>query len=243
MTTKQYSKREIALELILEYIIENNLKAGDKLPSERQLSQLWDINRMTVRNAIQKLANEHVLTIKPGLGSFIAQKRLVRNLQDTYGFYESADNSSRTINTVVLELSAIEANKDLGQKMELSIGSPIFKLVRLRYLDDIPTSYPIVYVDANKFSGFLNIDLEGKSFYKEIKRIYDIESYDGEQSISITYCSEEEAKLLGLDEGSPVLFISGVSRTEDGEIFEYFKELVRSDQVILASELKRKEIL
>lgn len=241
MAKQKYNKREDVLELLEDYILENNLVAGDKLPSERQFSEMWEINRMTVRNAIQKLANEHVLTIQPGSGTFVAQNRLVRNLQDTHGFYESALDDSRTIKTVVLELSKIEANKDLGQKMKLVLGSPIFKLVRLRYLGDVPTSYSMVYLDGKRFKNFLELDLNNKSLYQEIERLYGIMPFEGEQSISITYCSEDEAALLGLEIDSPVFFQSGITRDKDGKIFEYFKELLRSDQVLLASELRRKE--
>lgn len=241
MARQKYNKREDVLELIEDYILENNLKAGDKLPSERQLSEMWDLNRMTVRNAIQKLANENILNIHPGSGTYVAHERLVRNLQDTFGFYESAVGDSRTIKTVVLELSRIEANKDLGQKMKLVLGSPIFKLVRLRFLGDIPTSYSMVYLDGKRFENFDQLDLNNKSFYREIKRIYGIVPNEGQHSISITYCSQDEAELLDLEENSPVLFQSGITRDKNGKIFEYFKELLRSDQVLLASELRRKE--
>lgn len=241
MATQKYNKRENVLELIENYIFANGLVAGDKLPSERQLSEMWDLNRMTIRNAIQKLSNENILKIVPGSGTYVAPERLVRNLQDTYGFYESAVGDSRMIKTIILDLSLIEANKDLGQKMKLVLGSPIYKLVRLRYLGDVPTSYSMVYLDGKRFENFLDMDLNNKSLYREIKRVYDINPFEGEQSISVTYCSEDEAKLLDLEVDSPVLFQSGITRDKDGKIFEYFKELLRSDQVLLASELRRKE--
>lgn len=240
--TRKYNKREEAVELLEEYILRNNLQGGDRLPSERQLSELWGFNRMTVRNAIQKLANEHVLTIVSGSGTYVAKKRLIRNLQNTLGFHESAEIDSRTISTIVLESSVIEANKHLGQKLKIVLGSPVIKLVRMRYLDDIPTSYSMVYLDAKRCEFIENLSLDNVSLYKALREKFEVEPCSGEQSISITYCTEYEANLFNLEEGSPIFFQSGVTRDNNGKIFEYFKELTRSDQIILASELKRKEI-
>ena len=66
-------------ESIESYIIENNMKAGDLLPSERKLSELFGANRLTVRAALKFLRNEHIICTEHGKGNFIAPKKIVED--------------------------------------------------------------------------------------------------------------------------------------------------------------------
>ena len=50
--------REQALEQIMAYILENKLSADDKLPPEREMCQMWGVNRCTLRSAIAALAEQ-----------------------------------------------------------------------------------------------------------------------------------------------------------------------------------------
>ena len=241
MSTQKIKQREKAIDLLENFIIEKELEPGEKLPSERTLSELWDVNRMTLRKAILKLSNEGVLKIVPGSGTYLAKKRLVRNLQDIKGFYQCAADENREIKTKIVEISMIEANKDIGQKMHLVLGSKVIKLIRVRYLQDTPTTYSMIFMDGERLAGLMDEDLTNGSLYKLLREKYGIEPYNGEESISIAYCDEHEASWLEVEVDSPVIFQSGITRDEDSNIFEYFKELTRSDQVVFASELKRRK--
>jgi GntR family transcriptional repressor for pyruvate dehydrogenase complex len=61
---------------LIDYIINNNLKAGEKLPNEFALTQLLGVGRSTVREAVKTLVSRNVLKVKQGAGTFVAAKQL-----------------------------------------------------------------------------------------------------------------------------------------------------------------------
>jgi len=74
---KNYSVKKVMLrtqvaDAIERYIIENDLKVGDKLPSERELAKMLSIGRNTLREGLRKLELAGVIEIKNGLGSYVA---------------------------------------------------------------------------------------------------------------------------------------------------------------------------
>lgn len=81
--------REQALEQIMAYILENKLSADDKLPPEREMCQMWGVNRCTLRSAIAALTEQGIVYAVQGSGTRIAH-RFRRILQDLQGFSEYA---------------------------------------------------------------------------------------------------------------------------------------------------------
>lgn len=68
---KPQSLVEQAVESILNFISERDLEVGDKLPTESELTQLLGVGRSTIREAISRLANHGVLTVRQGKGTFL----------------------------------------------------------------------------------------------------------------------------------------------------------------------------
>ncbi|OPJ64723.1 FadR/GntR family transcriptional regulator [Clostridium chromiireducens] len=61
-------------ERIIQLIIENDWKAGDKLPNEYELADKLDVGRSTIREAIKALVSRNILEIRRGAGTFISEK-------------------------------------------------------------------------------------------------------------------------------------------------------------------------
>lgn len=61
-------------EQIIQLIIENDWKSGDKLPNEYELAEMLKVGRSTIREAIRALTSRNILEIKRGSGTFISEK-------------------------------------------------------------------------------------------------------------------------------------------------------------------------
>ena len=68
---------EQAVEQIRSLILEGTLKPGDKLPSENKLSEMLDVSRSSVREALRSLESKGIITVKSGTGAFVAEDALV----------------------------------------------------------------------------------------------------------------------------------------------------------------------
>ncbi len=239
MIGKSQKRQNAAIEKIEDYIIENELKAGDKLPSERHMVELWGFNRTTLRFAIRYLSLIGVLDVKKGSGTFIAPRKLVKNLQDAKGTFDFAKESSKDLKTKVLAFSKEKSSKKISTKMNIDEGAYVYKLARLRYLDGVPVTYTIAYLNASMFKDLEDFDFNEKSLYTVLRNHYGLIISGGEEVLNISYCDEYESEIFGIEEGSALIYQTGTTKDCKGVVFEYFEESTRSEYIVFASELKR----
>lgn len=230
--------RDEALEKIEYYIIENKLPAHTKIPSERDLSELWGFNRTTLRAAIKRLIVEGKLYQKKGSGTYIAVPKLIRNLRDLRALSIIVWENGQTLSNKVLSVDVIESNKQITKKLQLPLGHKVYALSRLRFIDGEPATIENSFLDYNKFPNFIEHDFNIESLYSVIEKDYNIKLASGEEQIGIAYATADEAQRLGILEGQAVFYLSGVVYNDNAEPIEYFKSVVRSDMMRFASELR-----
>lgn len=231
--------RDEATEKIECYIIKNKLEPHSKIPSERDMCKMWDFNRTTLRSAIQRLVVEGKLYQKKGSGTYVAQPKLIRNLQDLRALSTLVKNNGQTLTNKVLSVDIIESNKQITQKLHLPLGHKVYVLTRLRSIDGEPVTIENCFMDYGRFSSFSEHDFTNESLYSVIENEYNIQIMQGEERLGIAYATNYEAELLGLDVGQAVFYLTGVSYDGQGEPVEYFKSIVRADKIRFASILKR----
>lgn len=240
MSLENQRPREEAMEKIESYIIENKLRPNDKLPSERSMCMMWDINRTTLRSAIRQLMLEGKIYSKNGSGTYVSPKKLLKNLQDVDGFYDTAIKANRQPSTKLLNVDICETNKELGKRMELKLGHKLLRVCRIRLLEGIPVMYETSWLDYERFPHLEKYITEASSLYQVLEKEYKLDITGGKEKLSIAYCDEKEAYYLDLDEGNPVIYQSGIAFDDKEVIFEYFKSITRSEYVCFASELRRR---
>ena len=77
-------------EFVLQYINEHQLKPHDKLPTERELSTSLNVNRITLRNGLQKLIDKGMIYSHRGKGYFVCPQKINRTL--CYFSFPEADS-------------------------------------------------------------------------------------------------------------------------------------------------------
>ncbi|MBY0146421.1 GntR family transcriptional regulator [Neobacillus niacini] len=238
MDNNQLKPREEVVEKIEYYIDKNQLRPHDKLPSERQLCEVLGTSRTTLRSAIKRLIMEGVVYSKRGAGTFVAPQKLVRNLQDMESLSKSAEEANKVLSTKVLFADIIECNKELSKRMKLTLGSKIYCLQRLRLIDGIPSMMELAYIDYSLCNGIEQYDFSNESLYRILGDVYNVKIDHGSESLSVTYVSEQESELLDVESGTPVFYIRGNVYTEDEKMVEFYKSIVRADQIRFSSVLK-----
>lgn len=230
--------REEAVEKIESYIQQNQLRPHDKLPSERDLCEALGTSRTTLRNAIKRLIIEGVIYSKRGAGTFVAPQKLVRNLQDMESLSKSAMEANKVLSTKVIYADIIECNKDLSKRMKLTLGSKIYCLQRLRLIDGIPAMIELAYFDYSLCKGIEQYDFSQESIYRTLEEVYNVKIDHGSETLSVTYVSEQESELLDVENGTPVFYLAGNVFTKDEKTIEFYKSIVRADQIRFSSILK-----
>ncbi|MGF7059663.1 GntR family transcriptional regulator [Brassicibacter mesophilus] len=236
--------RSITLDIqiyfeIKKYINKNELKTGDRLPSERELSEIFNVQRLTVREALKRLKNEGIVYSIRGSGNYIAEEKIQRNLSKFESLTNTIKKIGFNIKTKVIYIKEIESNKKLSNIMDVTLGTKVYEVKRLRFVKDIPLALETSYIPVRYAQGLNNCDLENKSLYETLENQYNIKLSSANQEIFMVFADKEESKLLGIGEGDALLMLKGTVLDSEGKKIEYSKSLTRGDRCVFTSELTR----
>lgn len=231
------NSRDYATELIESYIVDSGLEADDRLPSERDMCAMWDLNRTTLRNAIRRLVDTGVLYSKTGSGTYIAPPKFVRNLQDVYGFSEAVRLAGRVPGSRMISAELREADKYISRHLHVPLGTKVFGLRRVRLIDGIPVGVETAYVNVKLCPGIESHDFSSESLFDVMHIDYGIKIMSGDEKLSVTTLDAVEAELLGMEEGHPAIYKSGYTVDANGEPVDCYRTVALSEYVRYATEM------
>lgn len=240
MKTYEPSPREQAIEQIEAYILKNNLKANDKLPPERELCQMWDANRNTLRSALKRLISRGKISSSWGSGIRIAP-RITRTLQDLQGFTEYTLSRGMKPSSRLLSFSRTECDVKMSERFGIQTGSPLYRITRLRLMDGTPILLENSYIDAMLTPDLEEHDLVNESLFDLLAEVYDVHIDHGRERVSVTFATLEEAEHLEIQEGDPAFWMVTETFNPEGKLVEYCRTIGRADMMDLSSTLFWKE--
>ena len=215
-------------------------KPGQQIIPEVKICELLDISRTVVRQTYQELVNEGFLIKKKAKGTYIAETKISENLvQSLMGFYEDMTARGFKVKNDILCQKKIPASPRVAKKLGLEVGEEVIVLRRLRKLNDEPTVLDKTYIPYKLCPGLLNENLVSKSLYGCIEGKCNLKINRGTRYIEATIATKEEAELLNVKKGSPLLYIESINILDNGVPLEYYIALHRGDRSRLVTELKR----
>ena len=230
--------REEAVELIECYLHANDIPPHGKLPAEREMCEMWGLNRTTLRAAIRRLTEMGKLYGLKGSGTYVAPPKLERNLQDAKSTTESVRGDGRQLKTTVLESEVILADHYISEKLQVPEETRVLFMRRLRIMDGVPYMIETNYVNLSLCPRLIDHDFTNESLYRVLS-YYNVFPFSGEESIGITYATESEARQLRIDEGGSLFFLTGIARDYNNVPVEFFKSVARPDMVRFSSILRK----
>lgn len=230
--------RDEATERIECYILENNLAPHAKLPSERDMCEMWGYNRTTLRSAVKRLMVEGKLYNRKGSGTYVAPPKMERNLQDAKSTSEAILAAGHKPDTQTLCLQTIVCDKHVAQRLQMQQPGKVLYLRRLRVMDGKPVTIETSYMDMARCPSIERYDFYNEPLY-EILAQCGIVVDNGHEHVGITYATPEEAQLLQVEEGAPLFYLSGVAYDRQNCPIEYFKSVSRADRLRFSSVLTR----
>lgn len=220
------------LVTVLRDAIEEGALATDQaLPSEADLIDRYGVSRTVVREALAELVRRGQIYKIRAKGSFVAPpRRDLSFIGSNAGSSEDLAGTGRTVATRVLSLDDGEADEREATALRVAPGTPVIRMRRLRTVDGTPWLLVRTTLPLDRFAGLLKAHLENRSLYDHLRRTYGIAPAGADRWLTAVIPSGEEAALLELPSGTPVLDIESVAWDESGEPFEYYHALHRSDE-------------
>ena len=216
---------------ILRDKIENEMEPGDLLPSERELSERYGLSRTTVRLALKELETLGLISRRHGKGTYVTDlSGGAMDLSSNYSFTQQMREVGRVPKTVDLDFETRDATKSVADRMNLHLRDKVIYMRRLRLADGVPMMLERTYVPLSHFLGFTKKDLEGKSLYAIIENDYHETIRVAEEEFFATVARKDDAEVLGISEGAPVLQLSRVTYNDKNDVIEFTHSVARADQ-------------
>lgn len=217
-------------EALLDEILSGRCRPHDRLPSERELSQQFDVSRMTVRQALLELARDGAIYARVGKGTFVAAPKIDQQLRTLTSFSQDVRSRGGHSTSRVLEAREMAASAEVAAALQVAVGAPVWMLSRLRLADDIPMAIETTNLPLALCPGLLRHDFSAESLYQVLRSDYDIQPAQADQVIEAALASPREAELLELTLPAAVLRMQRLTRDGAGQPIEFVHSTYRSDR-------------
>lgn len=206
----------------------------DALPSERQLAAELGVSRITVRKAIEGLAEDGILERRQGSGNFVGTPtRVDKNFAKLTSFSEDMRARGSTPHSEWLKRAEGTVTPEEAMKLALSPGTLVYRFHRLRFADEAPMSIEYATVVA---AALPSLDVVKDSLYDALERAGN-RPVRALQRLSALLLNEEQARLLDARERDAGLMVERLGYLRDGRAVELSHSIYRGDTYDFVAEL------
>ncbi|MEJ1160180.1 GntR family transcriptional regulator [Prosthecomicrobium sp. N25] len=214
-------------------ISDGAVRVGEALPSERELSALTGISRVTVRKAIDTLLREGLLSRRPGSGTYVST-RIEQPASLLAGFTADMRTRGSRPGSVWIEKVVGPPTPEEAMMLAVGPGAPVVRLARVRTADDEPLAIERAVVPAALLPGVEEI---GESLYEALGRRGN-RPVRGLQRLQSSLATSAEAQLLNVPVGAAILRIERRSFLASGAPVEFTRSAYRGDRYDFVTEVR-----
>jgi GntR family transcriptional regulator len=204
---------------LTELIHTGTLEPNYRLPSERELSEILNVSRITTRLAVQELLESGLVYREQGRGTFVAEPKM-RGVQGFTSFSEYMQNQGLTPGSKIINQELVGVDEKLAETLHINMGDPALHLVRLRLADGRPVAIQSAYLPSSMVPGLEKENLVNRSLFEILRQKYFIHPAWTEAAVEASAATAEQARWLEIKSGEPVLIVRGLTFTESFEVVE-----------------------
>jgi GntR family transcriptional regulator len=215
---------------LMERILCGELKEGDALESEEELSRRYQVSRMTARQALHGLKLGGYAVSERGRGTFVTEPKLGKDILLLQSFTEQMAKMGMAPSSRLLLQRSEPAGPELAALLGIAEREPVLYLRRLRLANESPIAIEDSRVVMNRFPGIDKIDFSDRSLYEALRHRYGAQFGWAEETIEAAPARKEEADLLVIPKRSSLLCVTRRLMMVDGTPIEYAISRYRGDR-------------
>ena len=235
-------------ETIKGWIINKEFNLGEKIPTENELAEKFNVSRLTVRQAISQLIQEGFLRSKRGEGTFVTDNENLLNslgiefsgVMDDLFFYQISK-----IKIESAKIGRIPAPKLIKEKLELdNEEKEVVQVKRVRLLRGKLFTFTVNYFPLEIGARIKEKHLYQKPLIRILAEDLGIQFTEAVQTIEASFADQEVSEKLGVPSGSPILFVERIMYAKKHKPVEVFQSFYRGDLykiIVRFKNIKRKD--
>lgn len=236
------SKFEQIYKDLKEKIESGDYAYQDLLPSENTMVSIYNCSRNTIRRALSELTEQGYVQPLHGKGVRVIYQPIDQaafTIGGIESFKESAIRNHRKRHTEVLQFAEITADERLAAKTGFPVGSELYYLQRVRFLDGIA-----LILDINIFLKSLvpNLtkEIAENSIYEYIENDLGMSIVTSKRKMTVERATQIDEKYLQLNDYNCLAVVTGQTFNADGIMFEYTQSRHRPDYFCFQDTATRK---
>jgi GntR family transcriptional regulator len=212
----------------------NKLRAGEVFWSERELAEKVGISKLPAKRAYERLSAEGLLVTtrgkRPVIGTGTGGN--LWNVQGLWSFSEEVRRRGLSSTTQLLSINLLNPDQEVASALQLHPADQVYAVKRLRFVEGEPVALETAQLPGKLFPSLETQDLERQSLYCIIEGVYGRSLERGEERTSAVPAEPEEAHLLRVGVGFPLMKVQRVAYDVSGTPVECGLSLFRADHYV-----------
>jgi len=208
-------------QALLLQIVDGTYQIHQQLPSEKELSELFNVSRITIRQALNQLQLEHLIYKIQGKGTFVSAPKSFQNISELQGFAEAMTDLGHEVFNVVKEFRFIPATPHIASKLKVSVNSTVVEIKRIRLLNRKPVSFELTYLPEAIGTALQQTNLSTRDVFLAIEEDLSIALGHADLNIDATLADEELSELLQVDVHAPLLRVERLTHDHAGHPIDF----------------------
>ncbi len=216
--------------IIKKKILDSEFAVGNAIPTEAELQREYGVSRPTIRKAIELLIKQGFLVRERNYTPYVAQAKLTHPVGTISSFTEDMLAKGITPGTRLISLCYTRPPEIVVRYLKVSNHEETVFLKRVRLANNEPILISNSYIPKKLVPDLVEKGLSRESLYQILERDYGITLFETDETIQAVSAEKEEAKLLDIKVGSPLLLVHRLVRDKDGVCVEYNSSVFRGDR-------------
>ena len=226
------TKTARVLETLLSEINRPETQHGDCLPSERELGERFNVSRVVIRGALEKLENEGLIYRMQGKGAFVSKNKVNQNTSRLTSFTQDMLVRNMNPGAKVLQKEFVPCTPFLSGKMQIQNEEQVFMLKRLRTANDAPMAIETCFLREDVGKHISDLLVDNTSLYKLLAEECGIQLKYAMQTIEVGSLEKVERDLLGRNCPRSTAIITRQTFDVDNNVIEIVESRYRSDRYL-----------
>lgn len=216
-------------KIMIDKIDSNEWSIDSQIPTERQLCEMYNVSRITVRQALDEIAREGLLYRKQGKGTFVTAPKLEQRLSKFYSFSEEIEKMGYVPGSRILVFSTIKADDNVAKNLNTDKDSFVYRIKRLRLASNEPFAVEISYIPYDMFKDLNENEISSNGLYNTLKQKYNVNPDEAVETFEAVLINSEDAQFLQVKKNSPGLLLERFTDA-GGKTIEYCRSIIRGDR-------------